>query len=66
MTSPAKRKAVKSAASPKAKKPKIEIPEYHTTPSRHDEDGEIVWPAPKVQIERAREIIREWYACHDQ
>ncbi|KAF2688624.1 DHH phosphoesterase [Lentithecium fluviatile CBS 122367] len=58
MASQAKRKITKSGSTPRAKKQKIEIPEYHLTPSIHDGDGEIVWPAPKVQIERAREIIR--------
>jgi hypothetical protein len=62
MASPIKRKAKKQSSSPRAKKPKIEIPEYHLTSSRRDKDGEIVWPAPNEQIERAREIIREWYA----
>lgn len=37
------------------------VPEYHTTPSRRDEDGEIIWPARTEQIERARGIIQEWY-----
>jgi hypothetical protein len=60
MSSPAKRKAESTQTTPKPKKPKITIPEYHLTPSRRDESGEIVWPAPKEQIERAREIIREW------
>lgn len=59
MTSPLKRKA-DSLASTKVKKQKVVVPEYHLTPSRHDEHGEIVWPAPTSQIERAREIIREW------
>jgi hypothetical protein len=58
MISPLKRKA-ESAASPKAKKPRVVVPDYHLTPSRRDEEGEVVWPAPTRQIERAREIIRE-------
>lgn len=37
------------------------MPEYHLTPSVKDEDGEIQWPAPKAQITRARDIIRERY-----
>ena len=61
MTNPAKRKAESQVSAAKAKKQKVVIPEYHTTPSRRDGDGEIVWPAPRKQIERAREIIREWY-----
>ncbi|KAJ4348836.1 uncharacterized protein N0V89_010214 [Didymosphaeria variabile] len=64
MASPAKRKAEKQATPTKAKKPKTKIPEYHLTPSRRDEDGEIVWPAPKAQIERAREIIKECANTH--
>jgi hypothetical protein len=61
MTSPAKRKAESQISGAKVKKAKVVVPEYHTTPSRRDEEGEIVWPAPRGQIERAREIIREWY-----
>ena len=67
MSSPAKRKAEKDISPPKPKKTKTttkaktEIPAYHLTPSRQDESGENVWPAKKEQIERAREIIREWY-----
>lgn len=61
MTSPAKRKAESQVETTKAKKAKLVVPEYHTTPSRRDEEGEIVWPAPRGQIERAREVIREWY-----
>ncbi|KAI1208422.1 DHH phosphoesterase [Annulohypoxylon truncatum] len=44
---------------PRAKKPRPEVPEYHLTPSIRDESGEIVWPAPREQIERARDFIRE-------
>ncbi|KAG9195772.1 mannosyl-glycoprotein endo-beta-N-acetylglucosaminidase [Alternaria panax] len=71
MSSPAKRKAQEEISPPKTKKSKtVEsgktkteaktvIPAYHLTPSRHDESGEIIWPARKEQIERAREIIKE-------
>lgn len=71
MSGPAKRKAEKdiSPLKPKRTKPttraKTEIPAYHLTPSRQDESGENVWPARKEQIERAREIIREWYITTD-
>jgi hypothetical protein len=61
MASPAKRKAEKDVSPPKTKKAKTVIPSYHLTPSRQDESGEIIWPARKEQIDRAREIIREWY-----
>lgn len=44
-----------------AKKPREKEPEYHLTPSVKDEDGDIIWPAPKDQMQRARDIILEWY-----
>ncbi|OTB12685.1 hypothetical protein K445DRAFT_76888 [Daldinia sp. EC12] len=38
--------------------------EYHLTPSVRDEEtGEIIWPAPKDQIERARNFILECAAA---
>ncbi|KAF5662678.1 dhh family [Fusarium heterosporum] len=40
-------------------KPGTSVPEYHSTPSKRGNDGEIIWPAPKDQIETAREFIRE-------
>lgn len=56
-----KRKESPSAtSSPAKKRARPEVPEYHLTPSKKDENGEIVWPAPKDQMERAREIIMEW------
>ncbi|KAI0111502.1 DHH phosphoesterase [Daldinia grandis] len=49
-----------SKASPRAKKPRPEVPEYHLTPSiRDEESGEIVWPAPRARIESARNFILE-------
>ncbi|KAF3053709.1 hypothetical protein E8E11_011598 [Didymella keratinophila] len=59
MASPLKRKADQSASSAPAKKQKVAIPEYHTAAQRRDDAGEIVWPARKEQIERARAIIEE-------
>lgn len=50
-----------SKAAPKSKKPRVEVPEYHLTPSVRDGDGEIIWPAPNHQIETARKMILEWY-----
>jgi len=47
-------------ASSPAKKAKPEVPEYHSTPSVKEEDGSIQWPAPRAQMDRAREIIMEW------
>ncbi|KAJ8108084.1 hypothetical protein OPT61_g8418 [Boeremia exigua] len=66
MASPLKRKAEKPAASTVAKKSKVVVPEYHTTPQRRDDTGEVVWPARKEQIERAREIITECAQAHKQ
>ena len=42
------------------KKAKVEVLDYHLTPSVKDKDGGIQWPAPKAAIARAREIIVEW------
>lgn len=58
--SPAKRKAEKPVSPPQTKKAKVVVPDYHLTPSRQDESGEVVWPARAEQIEQARSIIREW------
>jgi hypothetical protein len=57
-----KRKDPPSTLKSPAKKPKhqVQVPEYHATPSIKEEDGTIQWPAPKAQMERAREIILEW------
>jgi hypothetical protein len=61
MSSPLKRKLHAQVSHSNSKKPKIGLLEYHTTPSRYDETGEIIWPARRQQIDRAREIINEWY-----
>jgi hypothetical protein len=60
MASTLKRKADQAATSAKPKKQKAAVPEYHITPQRRDGTGEVVWPARKVQIDRARSIITEW------
>ncbi|KAI1497246.1 DHH family protein [Biscogniauxia marginata] len=53
-----------AATAPRANKSRHEIPEYHLTPSVRDDDtGEIVWPAPKEQIECARNFILECVAA---
>ncbi|CAK1355784.1 hypothetical protein CB0940_00529 [Cercospora beticola] len=55
-----KRKAPPNQSSTPAKKrPKPDIPEYHTTPSVKEDDGSIQWPAPRSQIDKARSIILE-------
>lgn len=55
-----KRKIPMSSAKP-VKKAKVEVLDYHLTPSVKDADAETQWPAPKAAIKRAREIIVEWY-----
>jgi hypothetical protein len=59
--SPLKRKSNVRHSPQNPKKPKVVALEYHATPSRLDEAGEAVWPARALQIDRAREIIKEWY-----
>ncbi|KAF1944865.1 hypothetical protein EJ02DRAFT_509822 [Clathrospora elynae] len=59
MTSSLKRKAEKVISAPTSKKAKVVIPAYRLTASRQDESGEVVWPARKEQVERARGVIKE-------
>jgi len=58
-----KRRDPPTKAGSPVKKPKAQVvvPEYHAAPSIKEEDGSIQWPAPKEQMERAREIILDWY-----
>ncbi|KAI1265031.1 DHH family protein [Xylariaceae sp. FL1019] len=59
-----KRSAPISEKSPKkTKRPRPEVPEYHSTPSLRDASGEIIWPAPKSQVEGARSFILECVAA---
>lgn len=55
-----KRKQDLTNGAPKPKKARIEVPEYHLTPSIKEEDGSIQWPAPSHQIEKARDTILKW------
>ncbi|KAM0234363.1 hypothetical protein ACHAP5_010083 [Fusarium lateritium] len=52
-----------SPKKPRTSKSSTSVPEYHSTPSRKDSNGEIIWPAPKSQIEVARDFIRECVAA---
>ncbi|KAI9717587.1 MAG: hypothetical protein M1828_007148 [Chrysothrix sp. TS-e1954] len=54
-----KRKGKPNDAAKPAKKARPSLPKYHETPSKSDKDGQIIWPAPRDQIENARRIIRE-------
>jgi hypothetical protein len=53
-----KRKASSIESPTKRAKPEPP-PEYHLTPSVKNEDGSVQWPAPRREIECAREIILE-------
>jgi hypothetical protein len=53
-----KRKASSTESPTKRAKPEPP-PEYHLTPSVKNEDGSIQWPAPRREMDRAREIILE-------
>ncbi|ORY10244.1 hypothetical protein BCR34DRAFT_539741 [Clohesyomyces aquaticus] len=59
MHTPAKRKVTNATSPGISKRPKIAVPEYHLTPSRRDDTGEVVWPAPRAQIDLARARILE-------
>ncbi|KAK3116007.1 hypothetical protein LTR53_004067 [Teratosphaeriaceae sp. CCFEE 6253] len=54
-----KRKEPPVNAQTPAKKPRPELPEYHSTPSIVEDDGSMRWPAPQSQLDRARAIIKE-------
>lgn len=55
-----KRKGASNDGESPSKKFKSHVPEYHETPSLKEEDGSIQWPAPRAQMETARDIILEW------
>ena len=44
----------------RAKKSRVEVPEYHLAKSVKTESGEVVWPAPQDKIDAARSFILEW------
>ncbi|KAI7164732.1 hypothetical protein D0869_08616 [Hortaea werneckii] len=52
-----KRKASPTKVGSPPKRAKADIPEYHLSPSVREEDGSIQWPAPRAQIEKARQMI---------
>ncbi|KAK4547040.1 hypothetical protein LTR36_001261 [Oleoguttula mirabilis] len=52
-----KRKEAPTTAKAPAKKARAGVPEYHLTPSVKEENGSVQWPAPKAQMDRARQII---------
>jgi hypothetical protein len=58
--SPKKSRSLKASPEPGEKLSEKKLPEYHETPSRKDEHGEIIWPAPNEQMQAAQEFILEW------
>ena len=55
-----KRSPASSTGQSKPKRPRVELPEYHATPSVKTESGDIIWPAPEDQLEAARSFILDW------
>jgi hypothetical protein len=55
-----------SESSPKkyrAGKPISPETDYHLARPQRDRCGKIIWPAPKDQIQEAKDFIREWSAA---
>jgi hypothetical protein len=44
----------------KAAKARPKVPEYCDVEPKRDDDGAIVWPAPKDDVEQAQAFITEW------
>ena len=55
-----KRKEASVKVTTPAKKARVAVPEYHLSPCVKEQDGSITWPAPRTQMEKAREIILAW------
>lgn len=54
-----KRKGSPTKAQTPSKRARIEVPEYHLATQIKEEDGSIQWPAPREQMDKAREMIRD-------
>jgi hypothetical protein len=49
------------ASAAKRPRARVDVPEYHLTPSHIDElTGQSIWPAPEAQMKQARDIILDW------
>ncbi|KAG9512595.1 hypothetical protein KCV07_g9382, partial [Aureobasidium melanogenum] len=51
-----RKEPLSTAQASSAKRPRVEVPDYHLTPPVRDDTG-IVWPAPEAQMKQARDII---------
>ncbi|KAF5592761.1 dhh family [Fusarium pseudocircinatum] len=47
-------------------KPMFSEEDYHKAQPQRDEDGSVIWPAPKSQLEKAKDFIRECAAAGEQ
>ncbi|KAF5704936.1 dhh family [Fusarium globosum] len=47
-------------------KPMFPEQDYHKAEPRRDQDGNVIWPAPKSQIEKAKDFLRECVAAGKQ
>ncbi|KAF5557468.1 dhh family [Fusarium mexicanum] len=50
----------------RGEKPMFPEEDYHKAHPRRDQDGNVIWPAPKSQIEKAKDFIRECAAAGKQ
>jgi len=49
-----------TAATTRTKKARVEVPDYHSTPQRQDNEGSVIWPAPVTEFRVAKEFILDW------
>ncbi|EWG49035.1 hypothetical protein FVEG_08657 [Fusarium verticillioides 7600] len=47
-------------------KPMFPEEDYHKAQPQRDEDGSVIWPAPKSQLEKAKDFIRKCAAAGEQ
>ncbi|KAF4501229.1 single-stranded-DNA-specific exonuclease [Fusarium agapanthi] len=50
----------------RGEKPMFPEEDYHKAQPRKDQDGNVIWPAPRSQIEKAKDFIRECAAAGKQ
>ncbi|RVX73299.1 hypothetical protein B0A52_02941 [Exophiala mesophila] len=44
----------------KPKKPREKLPDYCDVKPKQDDSGNVIWPAPKAALDKARAFIKEW------
>ena len=55
-----KRKAADSQVGSQAKRQREPEPDYCDVEIKKDGNGNVIWPAEREAMERAREFLREW------